>query len=168
MSYCLLMSRIVLLYVCLFCMMAGVLAQDSSICSSWESDDDSANNLDQSIILWEKNERPFIDCALYCGMDSSCRSFFYNPSLNKCLGSQSYKRGFPDNQAVQQGWNYYTRPQHCDGDYIYNQTLKMCYKFHNETRANCSEAMDVCEREEAKLLILSNDNQLLYFSSLNP
>ncbi|KAL3888774.1 hypothetical protein ACJMK2_001134 [Sinanodonta woodiana] len=144
MSYCLLMSRIVLLYVCLFCMMAGVLAQDSSICSSWESDDDSANNLDQSIILWEKNERPFIDCALYCGMDSSCRSFFYNPSLNKCLGSQSYKRGFPDNQAVQQGWNYYTRMYNMDelrrddtcNSIIYENRIICFNRFHTVIALN--------------------------------
>ncbi|KAL3888754.1 hypothetical protein ACJMK2_001114 [Sinanodonta woodiana] len=106
---CLLTSRIVISPVILFFMMTGLLAQDSSICSSWESDLDYENNLDQSIILWEKTERPFIDCALYCGMDRSCRSFFYHSSLEKCLGSQSYKRGLPDNEAVQQGWNYYTR-----------------------------------------------------------
>ncbi|KAL3888752.1 hypothetical protein ACJMK2_001112 [Sinanodonta woodiana] len=109
MIYCLLISRIIISPVCLFFMMAVSLAQDSSICSSWESDHDSENNEDQSTILWEKTKRPFIDCALYCGMDHSCRSFFYNPSLEKCLGSQSYKRGLPDNQAVQLGWNYYTR-----------------------------------------------------------
>ncbi|KAL3888747.1 hypothetical protein ACJMK2_001107 [Sinanodonta woodiana] len=81
----------------------------SSICSSWESDHNSENNLDQSIVLWEKIGRPFIDCALYCGMDRNCKSFFYHPSLEKCLGSQSYKRGLPDNETGQQGWNYYTR-----------------------------------------------------------
>ncbi|KAK3602670.1 hypothetical protein CHS0354_024992 [Potamilus streckersoni] len=109
MIYRLVMTGTFLLSVGLFSMIAGSLGKDSSICSTWELDHDSENNQDSSIILLEKNDCPLIYCALFCGMDPSCKSFFHHPSSEMCLGSQSYKRGLPDSQAVQQGWKYYTR-----------------------------------------------------------
>ncbi|KAL3888950.1 hypothetical protein ACJMK2_001310 [Sinanodonta woodiana] len=109
MSSCLVMSRTFVCHVGLFFLISASCAQDSSIYSTWVLDHDAEYNQDTSIMLWEKTGRPFIDCALFCTMDLSCKSFFYQPSLEKCLGSLSHKRGLPVSQSAQQGWNYYTR-----------------------------------------------------------
>ncbi|KAL3889365.1 hypothetical protein ACJMK2_001709 [Sinanodonta woodiana] len=119
-------------------------------------DHDFENNLDQSQLLWDKQGiSSLLACGSLCNPDPSCRSFFYHPSLKKCLGSQSYKRGLPSGQSVQQGWNYYTKSQQCDGDYIFNKTIGLCFKIYPETKPYL-EAMAACEAEGAKLIIIRN------------
>ncbi|KAK3590382.1 hypothetical protein CHS0354_035870 [Potamilus streckersoni] len=137
---------------------------DVSKCSTWIQDNDSEINLDTSVTLWKKMDSSFIDCALLYNQDQSCVSFFYHPSLQLCLGTQSYKRGLPSSETVQQGWKYYTKPQHCDGDYVFNQPLGLCYKFHVENKT-FNDAMTACEAEGAKMLVLRNQNELNFIST---
>ncbi|KAK3598695.1 hypothetical protein CHS0354_003252, partial [Potamilus streckersoni] len=80
----------------------------TSMSSSWKLDHDWENNIDTSITLWMKNDCRLIHCAMLCGQDPSCKSFFHHPSLQMCLGSKSYKRGLPASQTMQQGWKYYS------------------------------------------------------------
>ncbi|KAL3889194.1 hypothetical protein ACJMK2_001542 [Sinanodonta woodiana] len=125
-------------------------------------DNDFENNLDTSQLLWDKNGiSSLLTCGSLCNSNPSCRAFFYHPSLKKCLGSQSYKRGLPSGQSVQQGWKYYTKAQQCDGDYTFNKTLGLCFKIHPETKTY-QEAMDACEAEGAKLIIIRNDAEYVH------
>ncbi|KAK3606689.1 hypothetical protein CHS0354_014760 [Potamilus streckersoni] len=123
--------------------------------TKWELDNDFENNLDTSDLLWEKDEISMLTCASLCTQKQSCLSFFYNLSLKKCLGSKSFKRGLPANQAKHQEWKYYTRPQQCDRGYAYNKTLGLCYKIFFEFM-NRSDSMVKCESEGAKLIIIEN------------
>ncbi|KAL3888468.1 hypothetical protein ACJMK2_000835 [Sinanodonta woodiana] len=144
---------------------ARSFAQSVSTCSTWNQDLDSENNLDTSVTLWEKNDCPLIDCAIRCNQDPSCQSYFHSPSLQICLGTQSYKRGLPSSKTIDQGWQYYTKKQYCDGDYIFNQTLGLCYKLHLEGKT-FNDAMTACDAEGAKLLVLRNDNELNFIYSV--
>ncbi|KAL3889362.1 hypothetical protein ACJMK2_001706 [Sinanodonta woodiana] len=129
----------------------------SDVSNKWMLDHDFENNLDTSDLLWDTDGiSSLLVCGGLCNSNPSCRSFFYHSSLKKCLGSQSYKRGLPSGQSVQQGWKYYTKSQQCDGDYIFNKTMGLCFKIHPETKPYL-EAMDACEAEGAKLIIIRND-----------
>ncbi|KAL3889195.1 hypothetical protein ACJMK2_001646 [Sinanodonta woodiana] len=132
-----------------------ISASDGTI--KWMLDNDFENNLDKSQLLWDKDCIPsLLTCGSLCNSNPSCRAFFYHPSLKKCIGSQSYKRGLPSGQSMQLGWNYYTRSQECDGDYTFNKTLGLCFKIHPETKTY-QEAMNACEAEGAKLIIIRNE-----------
>ncbi|KAL3888089.1 hypothetical protein ACJMK2_000470 [Sinanodonta woodiana] len=133
--------------------------------SIWEQDLDSVTNLDASVSLWERQNCPKLYCALSCHRDSSCWSFFHHSSLGKCLASSSYKRGLPTDKAGQQGWTYYNRKQYCDEDYIFNQTLGLCYKLYSisETFDN---AMITCEAEGAKLMTIRNDAEFRFIKEV--
>ncbi|KAK3598697.1 hypothetical protein CHS0354_003254, partial [Potamilus streckersoni] len=91
-------------------LIAGSLAAENSTGNSisWKLDHDWEKNSDSSSILWQKNGSRVTHCALLCGGNPSCKSFFYHPLLQTCLGSTSYKRGLPSNQTIQQGWIYFT------------------------------------------------------------
>ncbi|KAL3889300.1 hypothetical protein ACJMK2_001644 [Sinanodonta woodiana] len=132
------------------------------VCNKWIQDLDFENNLDATLLLWDKDGVPCrITCGILCNSNPSCRSFFYHPSLMKCMGSQSYKRGLPSGQLVQKEWEYYTRSQQCDRGYTFNKTLGLCYKIHPETKT-WQEAMDACEAEEAKLIIIRNEMEFVH------
>ncbi|KAL3888463.1 hypothetical protein ACJMK2_000830 [Sinanodonta woodiana] len=133
--------------------------------STWNQDLDSENNLDTSVTLWEKNDCPLIDCAMRCNQDPSCESYFHSPSLQICLGTQSYKRGLPSSKTIDQGLLYYTKKQYCDGDYIFNPTLDLCYKLHVENKI-FNDAMTACETEGAKILVLRNQNEMNFIQSV--
>ncbi|KAL3888497.1 hypothetical protein ACJMK2_000864 [Sinanodonta woodiana] len=143
----------------------GSFSQDVSTCSTWVQDLDSENNLDTSVTLWEKNDCPLIDCALRCNQDPSCLSYFYSPTLQICIGTQSYKRGLPSSKTIDQGWQYYTKQQYCDGDYVYELSLGLCYKLHVEGK-NFNDAMTACEAEGAKMMALRNQNELIYIKTV--
>ncbi|KAL3888086.1 hypothetical protein ACJMK2_000542 [Sinanodonta woodiana] len=127
----------------------------NSSCSTWNPDLDSVNNLNASVVLWERNDY-LIDCAIGCDRARSCRSFFHNPTNETCLASSSYKRGLPTDKAGQQGWNYYTKKQYCDQGYSFNQTLGLCYKLYSISK-DCDNAMISCEADGAKLLTIRNE-----------
>ncbi|KAL3888393.1 hypothetical protein ACJMK2_000761, partial [Sinanodonta woodiana] len=145
--------------------LAGSHALDtsSSVSSNWKMDHDWENYIESSIILWEKNDCRLFECASRCSQDPLCISFFHHPSMNTCMGSQTYKRGLPANQTTQQGWKYYTQPHHCVEDYVYNQTLGLCYKLY-EQYMQYHEAMVLCERDGAKLVIINNAAELQHFT----
>ncbi|KAL3888464.1 hypothetical protein ACJMK2_000831 [Sinanodonta woodiana] len=149
----------------LFSVTVGVYAQASSRCSTWDEDLDYVNNLDTSVSLWEKNDCPLIDCAIRCNQDPSCLSYFHSPSLQICLGTQSYKRGLPSSKTIDQGWQYYTKREYCDGDYIFNQTLGLCYKLHVESKT-FNDAMTACEAEGAKMMIVRNQNEMNFINTV--
>ncbi|KAL3889197.1 hypothetical protein ACJMK2_001642 [Sinanodonta woodiana] len=134
----------------------------SDFSNKWMLDHDFENNLDTSQLLWDKEGIPsLLHCGSLCNSNTSCRSFFYHPSLMKCLGSQSYKRGLPSGQSMQLGWKYYTKSQQCDGNYTFNKTLELCFKIHPETKTY-EEAMKTCEAEGAKLIIIRNKMEFDY------
>ncbi|KAL3888466.1 hypothetical protein ACJMK2_000833 [Sinanodonta woodiana] len=143
----------------------GLFAQTASRCSTWDEDLDSVNNLDTSVTLWEKNDRPLTDCALLCNQDPSCLSYFHSPSLQICVGTQSYKRGLPSGKTIDQGWQYYTKKQYCDGDYVYDPSLGLCYKFHVESKT-FNDAMTACEAEGAKMLAVKNQNEFNFINTV--
>ncbi|KAL3889367.1 hypothetical protein ACJMK2_001711 [Sinanodonta woodiana] len=132
----------------------------SDVTIKWMLDHDFENNLDTSQLLWNQDSIPsLLTCGSLCNSNSSCRSFFYHPSLKICMGSQSYKRGLPSGQPVELGWKYYTKSQKCDGDYTFNKTLGLCFKIHPEAKPY-QEAMTACEAEGAKLIIIRNEMEL--------
>ncbi|KAK3603947.1 hypothetical protein CHS0354_027719 [Potamilus streckersoni] len=126
----------------------------------WVLVNDFETYLDPSQLLWVKDGISLLTCCSLCDMEQSCRTFFYHPSLNRCLGSQSFKRGLPPDQSVRQEWKYYTKAPKCDEDYTFNKTLGFCYKIHEERRTFI-EAMDVCEEEGAKPIIIRNAMETL-------
>ncbi|KAL3888085.1 hypothetical protein ACJMK2_000466 [Sinanodonta woodiana] len=138
--------------------MAGTLVFGNQMesCSTWYSDNDTLNNLDASVSLWERNNQTINDCVIRCDRAPSCRSFFHHPTNETCLASSSYKRGLPTDKAGQQGWVYYTKKQYCDNGYTFNQSLDLCYKFYraNQTFNN---AMMLCEADGAKLAIIKDE-----------
>ncbi|KAL3888499.1 hypothetical protein ACJMK2_000866 [Sinanodonta woodiana] len=137
---------------------ASSFAQFASTCSTWDQDRDSENNLDKSVSLWVRNDCPLIDCAMRCTQDTSCMSFFHHPSQQLCLGTQTYKRALPSSQSTKDGWEYFTAPQQCDGLYVFNQTLGLCYRFHSENKT-FDDAMAACEAEGAKLLMIRSQDE---------
>ncbi|KAL3888396.1 hypothetical protein ACJMK2_000764, partial [Sinanodonta woodiana] len=145
--------------------MAGSLAYDPTvgICSNWKMDHDWQNYIDASDMLLEKSDSRLMECAMLCGRISICYSFFHHPTMRTCLVTQSYKRGLPFNRFPQLGWNYYTQPQLCNGDYEYNQTLGLCYKLY-EDYTDYEGAMTTCEKDGAKLLIINTPAELQHFT----
>ncbi|KAL3888072.1 hypothetical protein ACJMK2_000454 [Sinanodonta woodiana] len=136
-----------------------------SSCSTWEQDLDSVNNLDPSVPLWERNDCPFIDCAILCDRDPSCKSFFHFSSLEKCLASSSFKRGLPTDKAGQQGWIYFTKKQHCGEGYIFNQSLGLCYKLYSISQS-FNNAMITCEKDGAKLMTIRNEAEFRFIQNV--
>ncbi|KAL3889363.1 hypothetical protein ACJMK2_001707 [Sinanodonta woodiana] len=154
------MEKLLIKSIYEFVMIVSYIAA-SDVSNKWMLDHDFENNLDTSQLLWNKDGIPsLLACGSLCNSNPSCRAFFYHPSLKKCMGSQSYKRGLPSGQSVQQGWNYYTKSQQCDGNYIVNKTLGLCFKIHPETKTY-QEAMNACEADESKLIIIRNEEEFL-------
>ncbi|KAK3598698.1 hypothetical protein CHS0354_003255 [Potamilus streckersoni] len=52
-----------------------------------------------------------------------------------------------------------TEPQQCDGGYIYNQSLGICYRVYAKD-VSCNTAMASCEKDGAKLIIINNAAEL--------
>ncbi|KAK3600474.1 hypothetical protein CHS0354_023575, partial [Potamilus streckersoni] len=52
------------------------------------------------------------------------------------------------------------KKQQCDGNYKFHTSLGLCFKIHPELKT-FFEAMDACEAEEAKLIIIRNELELL-------
>ncbi|KAL3888395.1 hypothetical protein ACJMK2_000763, partial [Sinanodonta woodiana] len=148
-----------------FFLIVGSHALDTStgVCGGWKMDHDWENYIDESTISWQKHGCRLIECAMHCSRDPLCFSFFYHTSLKTCLGSQSFKRCLPANWLTQHGWNYYTQPQHCAEDYVYNQTLGLCYKWYH-INMDYQQAMALCESDRAKLLIINNPEELQHFA----
>ncbi|KAL3888397.1 hypothetical protein ACJMK2_000765, partial [Sinanodonta woodiana] len=135
------------------------------MCSNWKMDPDWENYIGASDMMLKKSDTRLMECAMHCGRYSICYSFFHHPTMKTCLMTQSYKRGLPFEQTPPHGWNYYTQPQQCNGDYEYNQTLGLCYKL-DEDYTEYDGAMKSCESDGAKLLIINTPAELKHFTMI--
>ncbi|KAL3889567.1 hypothetical protein ACJMK2_001905 [Sinanodonta woodiana] len=130
---------------------------------NWKQDTINYNNIHTSDLISNVFGIDLLECMRQCDdSQKTCLSFFYDNHTSQCLLSSSFRRGLPQHLQSSEGLVYYTAPSTlCDMGYV-NVSLGgsyFCIKSYSES-TTFNEAMQQCESEKAKLLVITTIDQI--------